>query len=370
MTTVQVEGLHEHVARLADGAHHVVGLLGLVARDVLDAVESVVERGTDEVGHSCIDDSELLGGSLLHVEHTGDERTALRHDGASELEVQLLTATKLQLAGIGGEVVVEVGNGQVVRMVVADSQTAAHVDVLQLDMLALELQLQVVDAVAECFEVAHIENLRADVEVQSDELDVLHLACYLDDVVHIAHSDAELVLGESRRDVGMRVGTYIGVDAQADASHLIFRGRQLVDYLEFGNALDVEAEDVGIEAEVDFPVTLAHAGIDYLRCGEAGAEGSTYLTSADAVGSQPRMADDGQHLRVGVCLHGVVDVEPLVASALVVDGGERLAEQGRVVVVERCLALGELFYGECSFDHVRRRVCRSGSVMHASCRFP
>ena len=224
----------------------------------------------------------------------------------------------------------------------------------------------------QCFEVAHIENLRADVEVQAHELDVLHLLSHADDVEHVAHRDAELVLGQSGGDVGMRVSTHVGIDAQADARHLSLRGGQLVDDLQLGDALHVEAEDVGVEAEVDFPIALAHAGVDNLRGREPRAEGGTNLSAADAVGAEPRLAYDAEHLRVGVGLHGVVHVEPLMLPALVVDGGKRLAQQGRVVVVERSLALGELFYGECTFNHrrIKRRVCRSGSVKHASCRCP
>jgi hypothetical protein len=45
--------------------------------DVLDFMVCVVEGGTYEVAHACIDDSKLFGSSFLDIQHTCDERATL-----------------------------------------------------------------------------------------------------------------------------------------------------------------------------------------------------------------------------------------------------------------------------------------------------
>ena len=62
----------------------------------------------------------------------------------------------------------------------------------------------------------------------------------------------------------MGMGTYIWVQAEGDACYLALLGCQFVDDLQLGDALHVEAEDIAVEAEVDFPVALSHTSIDNL----------------------------------------------------------------------------------------------------------
>ena len=59
--------LGKHIGRLADGANHIVGVGGQVARNILYLVISLVERGTDKVGETCIDNGELFDGSLFYI---------------------------------------------------------------------------------------------------------------------------------------------------------------------------------------------------------------------------------------------------------------------------------------------------------------
>ena len=99
-------------------------------------------------------------------------------------------------------------------------------------------------------------------EVESDELDMAHLLGSLDDAFHVFHGNAELVLGQSRGDIGMGVGTDIGVDAQCHLGCLVHAGGNLLDDLQFGLALHVEAEDTFLQSQLNLPVAFAHAGID------------------------------------------------------------------------------------------------------------
>ena len=67
MGGIEVDGLAKHVGALAHGAYDIVGDLGLVGRDVLDAVISTIEGGADELGHATIDDGKALAGALLDI---------------------------------------------------------------------------------------------------------------------------------------------------------------------------------------------------------------------------------------------------------------------------------------------------------------
>ena len=89
--------LAEDIAAFADRANDIIGRCGsLVSRgDVLREVVSIVERGADEVREAGIDDEELLGVPLFHIEHTGNQCATLRYDRSTRLEMHLLTWTQL-----------------------------------------------------------------------------------------------------------------------------------------------------------------------------------------------------------------------------------------------------------------------------------
>ena len=336
--------LGKDVAALTDGAHHVIDLAAFLGREVLNLVAGSVEGGADEVGHTGVDDDKLLDGALLDVEHSADERATLAHDGSAQLEVELLTGTQLQIALEGGEVGFQIGQGMSVGVFVVDAQTSAYVDVGEDDAVAFEHLLQLVDAQAEGGEILHVEYLAADVEVESNALDVGHRLTALYGADHVLHSNAELVLGPSGGGVFVGVGAYVGVDAEGYAGHLAVLLGQLVDDLELGYALHVEAEDVGLEGEFYLPVALADTGEGNLAGGETCAEADFDFPSADAVGSQPGFLDVAKDFGMGAGLDGVVDM--IVGEQLLANGVEGLVEQRRVVVVEGGAQMLEFVDGE------------------------
>ena len=122
-------------------------------------------------------------------------------------------------------------------------------------------------------------------EVQAYNLRVLKLLGMLNDGHHVAHGDAKLVFCQAGGYVGVGMGSDIGVQSEGHACYLSFGSCQLVDDLQFGNALDVETEDVVVESEVDFPIALANAGIDDFRTGESCLDACLNLAAADAIGT-------------------------------------------------------------------------------------
>ena len=210
--------------------------------------------------------------------------------------------------------------------------------------------MQLVEAVAQGGEVAHVEYLRTYVEMQSDELDVLQSGSQVNDAVHVGHADAKLVLCQSGSNVGMGVGTNIGVDAESHVGHFATCGSQLVDDLELGHRLYVEAEDVAVQSEVNLPVSLAHACKNYLGGREAGTQGGLNLASAYTIGTQATLTDDGEHLGIGIGLNGIVHTEGIVvAPGLITNDGQSLPQQFYIVIIKGRLQLAEAVQGKCSF---------------------
>ena len=85
---------------------------------ILHAVERPVEGRTDQIVHAGIDDSEQFILAMLDVEHPRDEVTALCNDRTSEFAMEMLVGTQVEVLPPNGEIVLEIGDGEVVRMFV------------------------------------------------------------------------------------------------------------------------------------------------------------------------------------------------------------------------------------------------------------
>ena len=147
--------------------------------------------------------------------------------------------------------------------------------------------------------------------------------------------DAELVFGESRGDVGVGVGSHVGVDAYADGSAAAGGKRQFADHHHLGGGFHVEAAYPGVEAELNLVVPLANACEHDGFRPETGCKCGADLPSADAVRPQAGIGDDAQDVRVGISLHGVVDLPRGTVGNLPFHLFDGLLQQGGVVEVER-----------------------------------
>ena len=104
-----------------------------------------------------------------------------------------------------------------------------------------------------------------------------------DDGHHVAHGDAELVLSQTGGDVGVCVRPDIRIQTEGHTCHFPFGCCQLIDNLQFGNALDVEAENVVVETNIDFPVALADTSVDDFLAVETCTHAGLYFSAADTV---------------------------------------------------------------------------------------
>ena len=117
-------------------------------------------------------------------------------------------------------------------------------------------------------------------------LDALELRCTAIDLAGALDGDAKLVLAQAGGDVGVCLGEDIRVDAQRDAGLLAQGLCAFGEEFEFGLALDVEEENVGVESGVHLPGLLADAGEDDARDGfRCGAAHALQLAAGDDVES-------------------------------------------------------------------------------------
>ena len=310
---------------------------------------SLIQCRTNQIRHTGIENGKFLISSLFYIKHTGNQRTALPRYGTPQFKMERLIGTQFQVLGIGIKIIFEVRYRLAVRMLIINPQSATYIDVLDADAMRFQFILQFVHTVAKSHEIAHIQYLRTNVEVQSDELYVLHLQRHIYHIVHVLHTDAELVLRQSGSDIGMGMCPHIGVDAESYIRNLTLCRSQFIDDFQFGDGLYIETENIIIQAEVDFPICLAHSGKHYLIRRETCLDCCTNFTATYTVGPQSVLTDDGKHFRIGICLHGIVHVKVAMLCSFGAHTRKGFTQHLRVIVIKRGAQLTEFIYGECSF---------------------
>ena len=100
------------IAALADGTYHVVGVersLLVAPCDVDNLMNGLIESGAYQLGHAGIDDSNVVAYCLLDIEAAGNESATLCTEGSSQLEVQLLAGTQVEIVLERAEICLEIG---------------------------------------------------------------------------------------------------------------------------------------------------------------------------------------------------------------------------------------------------------------------
>jgi hypothetical protein len=174
-------------------------------------------------------------------------------------------------------------------------------------------------------------DLRADVQVDAGQLDVPELPPGA--VVHLERAgqrDAELALGEARRDVGVRVRVDVRVDPEVGHHAPPKPARDGVEFLGLRPGLDVEHLDPRAHSERQLGLGLAHAREDDPAHGGAGLLDPEQLAPREDVEAAALARQRGHDGQVRVRLDGVVD--------LVIDAVEGLG-QATVVMEHRAQAV-------------------------------
>ena len=172
---------------------------------------------------------------------------------------------------------------------------------------------------------------------------------------------AELVLRLAGRDLGVGARVDVGIDANGDQSGRAAGRREGRQRLELGLGLDIEAEDLFVEAQRHFRLGLAHAGKDDPVPRDAGGARPPQLPLAHHVhaGAEPGQSRD--HRLIGIGLHRVKDERVLAGEGgaehleMALDGRARIAiergadrlgdrRQGDVLGAKHAAAIGKVMH--------------------------
>ena len=168
-----------------------------------------------------VDDHEPLAVVLLDVQHAREQRARAGHQRAPGLQEdgQPELAQRGHHRGREGG---DVGTG---AFLVVDAQAAADVDGAQREAVGHQLPRQRDQGRHRLPQRLQRADLRADVALHADDLEAAEATRALQDARRGRDVDAELVVAQARRDVRMRAGVDVRVDAQADRGALAARRR-------------------------------------------------------------------------------------------------------------------------------------------------
>ncbi len=302
----------------------------------------------------------------LDVQHAGEQRAGLGDDEAARLEKQTACEAGESAIECGG-VFLYFGGGIEVGVVVVDAETTAGVDGADFDADAGELMNQRVDALESCAEGIGGADLGADVDTDSMGIEPAVAGGALVDREGAANVDAELVLAETCRDVGMRFGEDVGIDAQSEAGAGFELAGALGEKIELLLALDVELQDAGAQSLVDFIGRFADAGEDDALHGfGSSGEDAIQFAAGDDVEACAVIGEELEDGEVRVGFDRIAD-QVIARGERVLKKREALKDLvGRVDVERRAEFAGEGFEGnlaatESAFGAgMLKRASRSG----------
>ena len=168
-------------------------------------------------------------------------------------------------------------------LAVGDAEPAADVHVLELDPEPREAIHEVEQLVEGLDERLGARELAADVAGDADDVEVRQRRGQVVRVERVLPRDAELRGAEACRDVGVRLGVHVGVDAQADAGPQPEASGHALEVVQLGDALDVETRNVMPQREGELVLGLADTRKHDARRGTAREQHAPQLALRDDV---------------------------------------------------------------------------------------
>ena len=202
----------------------------------------------------------------------------------------------------------EIRNRVAIRILIIYAKTSTYIDDFDVYFFILQPILNLVDSFCERDEIVHLKNLATNMEMQAAEFHIGQALGKNDEFFHILHGYAELILGQSCCDIRMSMCTYIWIDAEANICGFVFGCSQFVKYQQFWNALHIEAEDVVVESEIDFPIALTHTRKYNFISWKTYFKHSLYFATTHAVYSQSCIQYQFEYFGIDICLHSIVYV--------------------------------------------------------------
>ena len=146
-------------------------------------------------------------------------------------------------------------------MIVINTESTTHINMLYKNLTCLKFILQFVYPITKSNKITHIEYLRTNMKVQTDKVDMLHPQSHIYHFVHIFHTDTKLILSKSGSDICMGMCTYIGIDTKSNICHFSFGSSQFVNNLQLGDRFYVKTENIIIQSKFDLPIGFTHTGM-------------------------------------------------------------------------------------------------------------
>ncbi len=229
-------------------------------------------------------------------------------------------------------------------LVVGHAQTAAQIQMVNLDTQMLQLFQQLEYPLQGIFEGRQLGELAADVAVDAQYLDVWQLGGALIECRCLGDIHAELVVLQAGGDVGVGLGVHIRVHADGDGRFTIqFAGDQ-IEQFQLGGGFHVKAMDVGFQGGGHFIGGLADAGKHDLVRIAAGAQYPFQFAAGDDIKAGAATGQHVQYRQVGVGFHRITDLVRMIAEGLV-EGLEVTFQGGTGIEVQRrAETVGQLFY--------------------------
>ena len=188
--------------------------------------------------------------------------------------------------------------------------------------------------------------------MKSYKFHIIHLQCTVDDIVHIVHADTELVFCKTCCDVGVSMCTYIRIDTESHSCNFAFGCCKFVDDFKFRNRFYIEAENIVVQSEINFPVCFTYSCIYYLAWRKSSFDSRFDFSAAYTVGTKSAFADNTENLRVGICLNGIMNAEFIVFATFILYSLKSFAKQICIIIIEWSFHFAEFSDRECTFHKV------------------
>ena len=173
-----------------------------------------------------------------------------------------------------------------------------------------------------------LHDLRADVHVDAHHANAFQRCRFSIHPLRIAVGNTELRLPSPRRDLPVRAGIDIRVDAKRDRGRHALSASARSQQVELRLGLDVEALDPRDQRRVHLVRRFADAGEHDLACRNACCDRPLQFPSRNHVRARAQRGEQGEDRLVGVRLHGIADQW--------IERGERLTEDSVVTREGSC----------------------------------
>ena len=265
----------------------------------------LIQRRADQVVHRRIDDHEGLFAAILHIDDFGDEDTGIADD---------------QPAGLGDQFAVEVAQlvldrfrigvrqrRRAVVVLVGNAETAADIDVIDGMAIGAQRRDQILQQAEGVVEGLQLGDLAADMHVDAGDFNARQSGGMGIDGAGALPGNAELVFLLAGRDLRMRAGIDIRVDAEGDRRAFACLDGALVQHFQFRLGFDVEAVDAGFERGVHLARRLADAGEHDAAGGNAGGQRPAQFAFGNHVDAGAEPGKRLQDRLVRIRLHRIAD---------------------------------------------------------------